>query len=114
VQVIAGTGSNSTHEAVSLARAAEAAGADCAMAVVPYYNRPTQEGLRQHFLAIRARGLDSGDDLQRPVRTGMDISADTLVRIVEEAPNVWPPRRLPATCCARRSSCAGWARASRC
>ena len=52
IPVIAGTGSNSTKEAVSLTQYAEKAGADAALVVTPYYNRPTQEGLYQHFKAI--------------------------------------------------------------
>ena len=87
-QVIAGIGSNSTREAIELARAAERAGASVVMGVVPYYNKPTQEGLRRHFLAI-ARAVSLPVMIYNiPARTGIDLSADTLVRIVEEAPNV--------------------------
>ncbi|HWL84725.1 MAG TPA: 4-hydroxy-tetrahydrodipicolinate synthase [Polyangiaceae bacterium] len=88
VQVIAGTGSNSTREAIELARAAEAAGVDCVMPVVPYYNKPTQEGLRRHFLAV-ARAVSVPVMIYNvPSRTAIDLLADTLVRIAEEAPNV--------------------------
>ena len=52
VPVIAGTGSNSTDEAISLTRHAKEAGADAALVVTPYYNKPTQEGLYRHFKAI--------------------------------------------------------------
>ena len=58
--VIAGTGSNATDEAVSLTRAAEKAGADAALQVCPYYNKPSQEGLYQHFKAV-ARGHQAPD-----------------------------------------------------
>ena len=54
VPVIAGTGSNSTEEAVNLTKAAKKAGASAALVVTPYYNKPTQEGLFQHFKAINA------------------------------------------------------------
>ncbi|WP_394825146.1 4-hydroxy-tetrahydrodipicolinate synthase [Pendulispora albinea] len=87
-QVIAGIGSNSTREAIDLARAAERAGVDVVMGVVPYYNKPTQEGLRQHFLAIAKSVSIPLMIYNIPGRTGIDLSADTLVRIVEQAPNV--------------------------
>jgi 4-hydroxy-tetrahydrodipicolinate synthase len=88
VQVIAGAGSNSTREAVRLAKSAQAAGADAIMTVVPYYNKPTQEGLRQHFLAV-ARAVTCPVVLYNiPGRTNIDLLPDTLGKILEEAPNV--------------------------
>jgi 4-hydroxy-tetrahydrodipicolinate synthase len=83
VPVIAGTGSNSTAEAIDLTRHAKKAGADAALIVSPYYNRPTQEGLYQHFKAIN-------DAVEIPIvvynipgRTAVDISVDTMSRIAK-------------------------------
>ena len=86
--VIAGVGSYSTREAIDLARAAERAGVDVVMGVVPYYSRPTQEGLRQHFLALAAAVSLPVIVYNVPSRTGTDLAADTLVRIAMEASNV--------------------------
>ncbi len=87
-QVIAGTGSNSTRKAIELSVSAEQAGADAVMVVVPYYNKPTQEGLFQHFVAV-ARAVSCPVVVYNiPGRTGIDLSADTLLRIREAAPNV--------------------------
>lgn len=81
VPVIAGAGSNSTREAIDLVRHAKAVGAHGALVVAPYYNRPSQEGLYQHFAAIN-------DAVQLPVllynvpsRTGVDISNETVSRL---------------------------------
>lgn len=63
VPVVAGAGSNSTDEALLLARHAEQVGADGLLVVTPYYNKPTQEGLYQHFKAIARCGQHSGPDL---------------------------------------------------
>ena len=83
VPVIAGAGSNSTAEAVDLARHAEAAGADAVLVVTPYYNKPTQEGLYQHFAAIN-------DVIGIPIiiynipgRSVIDMSVDTMKRLSE-------------------------------
>ena len=88
VPVIAGTGSNSTRHAIHLSKAAEAAGADGVMVVVPYYNKPTQEGLFRHFTAVAAAVKCPVMIYNIPGRTGIDLSADTLVRICEASPNV--------------------------
>jgi 4-hydroxy-tetrahydrodipicolinate synthase len=81
VPVIAGTGSNSTAEAIELTRHAKQAGADAAMLVVPYYNKPTQEGLFQHFKAV-AEAVDIPILLYNvPPRTGGDMQVDTVVRL---------------------------------
>mgnify|MGYP003575996260 CR=1 FL=1 len=81
VPVIAGTGSNSTDEAIGLTRHAKKAGADAAMLVVPYYNKPTQEGLFQHFKAV-AEAVDIPILLYNvPPRTGGDMQVDTVVRL---------------------------------
>jgi 4-hydroxy-tetrahydrodipicolinate synthase len=88
VQVIAGTGSNSTHEAVALSQAAEKAGADAVMVVVPYYNRPTQEGLVVHFQTVAAAINLPVVLYNIPGRTGTDLSADTVARLCELSPNI--------------------------
>ena len=81
VPVIAGTGSNSTAEAIELTRHAKQAGADAAMLVVPYYNKPTQEGLFQHFKAV-AEAVDIPILLYNvPPRTGGDMQVETVVRL---------------------------------
>src|SRR6267154_2736987 len=81
VPVIAGTGSNSTEEAIDLTRHAKKAGADAAMLVVPYYNKPTQEGLFQHFKTV-AEAVDIPILLYNvPPRTGGDMQVDTVVRL---------------------------------
>lgn len=84
IPVIAGTGANSTSEAVELTRFAKQAGAVAALSVVPYYNRPTQEGLYQHFRTI----AESSDGLpvilyNVPGRTVADLANDTALRLAE-------------------------------
>ena len=81
VPVIAGTGSNSTEEAIDLTRHAKKAGADAAMLVVPYYNKPTQEGLFQHFKTV-AEAVDIPILLYNvPPRTGGDMQVETVIRL---------------------------------
>ena len=83
VPVIAGAGSNSTREAVGLAQHAEKAGADAVLVVAPYYNKPTQEGLYQHFKAINdAIGIPI-IMYNIPGRSVIDISIDTMKRCYE-------------------------------
>jgi len=88
VQVVAGAGSNSTREAVKMAQHAERAGADAVMVVVPYYNRPTQEGLVLHFVEVAKSIALPIVVYNVPGRTGTDLAAETLARIAEAAPNV--------------------------
>jgi 4-hydroxy-tetrahydrodipicolinate synthase len=88
VQIVAGAGSNSTWEAVMLAQHAERAGADALMVVVPYYNRPTQEGLLRHFVEVAGSVRLPVVVYNVPGRTGTDLAAETLARIAEAAPNV--------------------------
>ncbi len=88
VKVIAGTGSNSTREAIELSRAAEKAGVDAVMVVVPYYNKPTQEGLFRHYVAVAAAVKCPLVVYNIPGRTGIDLAAETLSRILESSPNV--------------------------
>jgi 4-hydroxy-tetrahydrodipicolinate synthase len=83
VPVIAGSGSNSTSEAIELARHAEEAGADAVLVVTPYYNKPTQEGLYQHFKAINdAIGIPI-IIYNIPSRSVIDMSVDTMKRLFE-------------------------------
>ncbi len=87
VPVIAGTGANSTAEAIELSQFAKSAGADGILSVVPYYNKPTQEGLYQHFRTI-AEAVDIPVILYNvPGRTGADMSNDTALRLAE-IPNI--------------------------
>jgi 4-hydroxy-tetrahydrodipicolinate synthase len=83
VPVVAGAGSNSTHEAVELARHAERAGADAVLVVTPYYNKPTQEGLYAHFKAINdAIGIPILI-YNIPSRSVIDMSVETMKRLYE-------------------------------
>lgn len=83
VPVIAGTGANSTREAIELTKTAKALGADAALLVTPYYNKPTQEGLYQHHKAI-AEAVDLPQILYNvPGRTGVDMSNDTIIRLAD-------------------------------
>ena len=87
-QVIAGTGSNSTDEAIAMTREAEAMGADGTLQVCPYYNKPSQEGVYRHFKAI-------ADNTKLPIllysipgRSGIEISVDTVARLAADCPNI--------------------------
>jgi 4-hydroxy-tetrahydrodipicolinate synthase len=82
VPVIAGAGSNSTAEALSLSKAARAAGADGLLHITPYYNKPTQEGLYLHFRALAELGLPTVV-YNVPARTGCDLQVETLARLAE-------------------------------
>lgn len=86
VPVMAGTGSNSTEKAVAMTRYAKKAGADAALVVAPYYNKPTQEGLYRHYKALAAVGLPI-IVYNIPGRSGVNISDDTLARLAE-LPNI--------------------------
>jgi 4-hydroxy-tetrahydrodipicolinate synthase len=88
IKVIAGTGGNSTSEAIYLTRAAEEAGADASLQVAPYYNRPTQEGLFQHFRAV-ARATRLPIILYNiPGRCGVEIAVETVQRLARECANI--------------------------
>ncbi|MBI5006021.1 MAG: 4-hydroxy-tetrahydrodipicolinate synthase [Nitrosomonadales bacterium] len=83
IPIIAGTGANSTREAIELASFSKKAGADASLTVVPYYNKPTQEGLYLHFKAI-AEAVDMPHILYNvPGRTGTDMSNDTVLRLAQ-------------------------------
>ena len=87
VPVIAGTGSNSTAEAIALTRQAKQAGADGALLVSPYYNKPTQEGLYQHFKAVQD-AVDIPIVLYNiPARSAVDIRPETMERL-SQLPNI--------------------------
>ncbi len=88
MKVIAGTGSNSTDEALDLTRFAKKSGADAALIVNPYYNKPTQEGLYRHFKAI-AEAVDLPIVLYNiPGRTGITMSNATVARLAKDFKNI--------------------------
>ena len=83
VPIMAGTGGNSTREAIELSRFAKKVGADCTLSVVPYYNKPSQEGIYQHFKAI-AEAADIPMVLYNvPGRTVADMQHDTVLRLAQ-------------------------------
>jgi 4-hydroxy-tetrahydrodipicolinate synthase len=87
IPVIAGTGANSTSEALELTKAAKNLGADACLLVAPYYNKPTQEGLYQHYRTV-AEAADLPQIIYNvPGRTGCDISNDTTLRLAQ-IPNI--------------------------
>lgn len=87
VPVIAGTGANNTVEAIALSKAAEQAGADYTLSVVPYYNKPSQEGIYQHFKAIAEATSIPMIIYNVPGRTVVSMSNDTILRLAE-IPNI--------------------------
>jgi 4-hydroxy-tetrahydrodipicolinate synthase len=87
VPVIAGAGSNSTEEAIELVRHAKAIGADAALVVTPYYNRPSQEGLYAHYAAINEAVQLPVFVYNVPARTSVDIADATLARLAQ-LPNI--------------------------
>ena len=87
IPIIAGTGANSTHEAIELTKEAKQLGADAALLVTPYYNKPTQEGLFQHYKAV-AEAVELPIILYNvPGRTGVDMHNDTAIRLAD-IPNI--------------------------
>ncbi|TCB35311.1 4-hydroxy-tetrahydrodipicolinate synthase [Acinetobacter sp. ANC 4910] len=83
IPIIAGTGANSTREAIELTKEAKRLGADAALLVTPYYNKPTQEGLYQHYKAI-AEAVDLPQILYNvPGRTGVDMANETVIRLAD-------------------------------
>lgn len=83
IPVIAGTGANNTVEAIALSKAAEQAGADYTLSVVPYYNKPSQEGIYQHFKAIAEATSIPMIIYNVPGRTVVSMSNDTILRLAE-------------------------------
>lgn len=89
-KVLAGAGSNATAEAIEIAKHAQKSGVDAIFSVSPYYNKPSQEGLYQHYKAI----ADSVAELpfmlyNVPGRTGVDVSADTTIRLFDDCANIY-------------------------
>ena len=88
-KVIAGAGSNATHEACELAKHAQDVGADGILSITPYYNKPTQEGLYQHFKAI-ANSVEIPFILYNvPGRTSVDLEAKTAIRLFDDVKNIY-------------------------
>lgn len=89
-KVLAGSGSNSTAEAIDIAKHAQKSGVDAIFSVSPYYNKPSQEGLYQHYKAIATAVADLPFMLYNvPGRTGVDISADTTIRLFDDVENIY-------------------------
>ena len=89
-KVLAGAGSNSTAEAIQIAKNAQEVGVDAIFSVSPYYNKPTQEGLYQHYKAIAEAVPELPFMLYNvPGRTGVDIGADTVIRLFNDVPNIY-------------------------
>jgi 4-hydroxy-tetrahydrodipicolinate synthase len=88
IKVIAGTGANSTREAIYLTQEAEKAGADASLQVAPYYNKPTQEGLFQHFREVAHNTKLPILLYSIPGRCGIEIGVDTIKRLAKECRNV--------------------------
>lgn len=95
IPVIAGTGANSTREAIELTQLAKDAGVDACLSVTPYYNKPTQEGLYQHFKAI-AQSVEVPILLYNvPSRTACDLKPETVARLAE-IPNIVGLKEAPS------------------
>jgi len=89
VKVIAGAGSNATHEACDIAKHAEKVGADGILSVAPYYNKPMQSGLYEHYKAI-AQSIEIPVVLYNvPGRAGVDIEADTAIKLFDDIKNIY-------------------------
>jgi 4-hydroxy-tetrahydrodipicolinate synthase len=88
IPIIAGTGSNSTAEAIDLTKHAERAGASAALVVNPYYNKPTQEGLYRHFRAVAESSALPIILYNIQGRTAVNVETDTLARLVRDCPTI--------------------------
>ncbi len=88
IPIIAGTGANATHEAIALTKYAEKVGADGSLQIVPYYNKPTQEGIYQHFKAIAEETNIPLILYNIPSRTGVDMLPETFARLYSDFPNI--------------------------
>ncbi len=98
VKVLAGTGGNSTSEAIYLTQAAEKAGADGSLQVAPYYNKPTQEGLFQHFKAIAKATKLPIMLYSIPGRCGIEIAVDTVKRLAHDCKNIIGIKEAGGSC----------------
>lgn len=98
VKVMAGSGANSTDEAIYLTRAAEEAGADASLQVAPYYNRPTQEGLYQHFKAIARKTSLPIVLYSIPGRCAVEIGVETVKRLAESCKNIVAIKEAGGNC----------------
>src|SRR5277367_2981699 len=98
IKVLAGTGANATSEAISLTQAAEKAGADGTLQVAPYYNKPTQEGLYQHFRAIAKATKLPLVLYSIPGRCGVEIGVETVRRLAREYKNVVGIKEAGGSC----------------
>ena len=88
VPVMAGTGSNNTREAIALTQAAKEMGADCSLLIAPYYNKPTQEGILQHYLAIAQATRFPFVLYNIQSRTGINVLPDTIARLAVLCPEL--------------------------
>ena len=98
VKVLAGTGANSTSEAIELTLAAEKAGADGSLQVAPYYNKPTQEGLYQHFKAIAKATKLPIVLYSIPGRCGIEIAVETVKRLAADCKNIVGIKEAGGSC----------------
>ena len=98
VPVIAGTGSNSTDEAIELTEESEKAGADAFLLVAPYYNKPSQQGLFEHFSKIAERTSKPIVLYSIPGRCGIEIGMDTVCRLYEKYPHICVLKESGASC----------------
>ena len=98
VKVMAGTGANSTSEAIYLTKAAEEVGADASLQVAPYYNKPSPEGLFQHFRAIARETTLPLMLYSIPGRCGIEIGVDTVKRLAAECPTIVGIKEAGGSC----------------
>ena len=98
IKVLAGTGANATKEAIDLTERAEAVGADGSLQVAPYYNKPSQEGLFQHFRAISRATKLPIVLYSIPGRCGIEIGVDTVRRLVRECKNIVGIKEAGGSC----------------
>jgi 4-hydroxy-tetrahydrodipicolinate synthase len=98
VPVIAGTGGNSTREAIYLTQRAEAAGADASLQVAPYYNKPSQEGLYEHFKAVAQSTRLPLMLYSVPGRCGVEIGVETVCRLAADCPTIVSIKEAGGSC----------------
>jgi 4-hydroxy-tetrahydrodipicolinate synthase len=98
IKVMAGTGGNATEEAIYLTQQAERCGADLSLQVAPYYNKPTQEGLFQHFRAIANATKLPIILYSIPGRCGVEIAVDTVARLAKECKNIVGIKEAGGSC----------------